>query len=111
MKSLGLRRSLNNNNDADKNGGKSNPSQPSPPLPGSHSNPISRPSGKVAPPQKVIKALTTHRSTNPQELSYQEGDFWYVTGERDGWYEALSKCDRRFFLYDGGSKGRVSDWM
>lgn len=96
MKSLGLRRSLNNNNDGDKNGSKSNPSQPSPPLPaGQHTNnPLSRPSGKVAPPQKVIKALTTHRSTNPQELSYQEGDFWYVTGERDGWYEALSEFPR-----------------
>jgi bud emergence protein 1 len=84
MKSL--RRSLNNENKSSN----SNPSQPSPPLPASHTGSISRPSGKVAPPQKVIKALKTHRSTNPQELSYQEGDFWYVTSERDGWYEALS---------------------
>jgi bud emergence protein 1 len=45
----------------------------------------------VAPPQKVIKALKSHRSTNPQELSYTKGDFWYVTGEREGWYEALSE--------------------
>lgn len=53
-------------------------------------NPLSRPSEKVAPPQKVIKALNSHRSTNPQELSYSKGDFWYVTGEREGWYEALN---------------------
>ena len=87
MKSL--RRSLNNDNKSS-NSHNNNP-QPSPPLPGPHNGSISKPSsGKVAPPQKVIKALKTHRSTNPQELSYQEGDFWYVTGERDGWYEALS---------------------
>jgi hypothetical protein len=87
MKSL--RRSLNN--------GSSSP-QPSPPLPGQvhgHGNPLGRPSEKVAPPQKVIKALASHRSTNPQELSYTKGDFWYVTGERDGWFEALSAFDRR----------------
>lgn len=97
MKSL--RRSLNNNNDNNRSG----PSQPSPPLPGSHSNPLSRPSGKVAPPQKVIKALATHRSTNPQELSYQEGDFWYVTSERDGWYEALSELSL-ILVTDVGSR-------
>ncbi|WVR03491.1 hypothetical protein IAU60_000482 [Kwoniella sp. DSM 27419] len=85
MKSL--RRSLNNNN----NNGSSSSPQPSPPLPGgSASHPLGRPSEKVAPPQKVIKALESHRSTNPQELSYTKGDFWYVTGERDAWYEALN---------------------
>ena len=84
MKSL--RRSLNNNNSA------TSP-QTSPPITSSSaSNPLARPSNKVAPPQKVIKALRSHRSTNPQELSYNEGDFWYVTGEREGWYEALSEC-------------------
>jgi bud emergence protein 1 len=87
MKSL--RRSLNNDSKST-NTNNSN-SQPSPPLPGPHNGSISKPSsGKVAPPQKVIKALKTHRSTNPQELSYQEGDFWYVTSETDGWYQALS---------------------
>ncbi len=79
MKSL--RRSHNNNNNA------TDP-QLSPPLP-THPN-LARPSEKVAPPQKVIKALQSHRSTNPQELSYTKGDFWYVTNEREGWYEALS---------------------
>ena len=81
MKSL--RRSLNNNNPGS--------SFPAPPIP-PHANPLARPSERVAPPQKVIKALQSHRSTNPQELSYTQGDFWYVTGEREGWYEALSRC-------------------
>ncbi|EIW67984.1 hypothetical protein M231_05555 [Tremella mesenterica] len=79
MKSL--RRSLNNNGH----------SQPSPPLSsGITPGPLGRPSERVAPPQKVIKALVSMRSTNPQELSYTKGDFWYVTGEREGWYEALN---------------------
>ncbi|KAK8845469.1 hypothetical protein IAR55_006182 [Kwoniella newhampshirensis] len=89
MKSL--RRSLNNNSSSS-----SSSPQPSPPLPnvmgggGANPHPLGRPSEKVAPPQKVIKALTSHRSTNPQELSYTKGDFWYVTSERDVWYEALN---------------------
>lgn len=53
---------------------------------------LGKPSDKVAPPQKVIKALVSKRSGNPQELSYVKGDFWYVTGEREGWFEALSEC-------------------
>ena len=81
MKSL--RRSLNNNNATN---GSTSPSLTN------YSNPLTRPSEKVAPPQKVIKALQSHRSTNPQELSYYKGDFWYVTSEREGWYEALSEC-------------------
>lgn len=91
MKSL--RRSLNNNNNNNNNhpsGSGSTSPQPSPPIHPA-ANPLARPSEKVAPPQKVIKALRSHRSTNPQELSYNQGDFWYVTSERDGWYEALSK--------------------
>ncbi|WVQ62524.1 uncharacterized protein L199_000666 [Kwoniella botswanensis] len=88
MKSL--RRSLNNNNN---NGSSSSSPAPSPPLPNQHHPqqfPLGRPSQKVAPPQKVIKALQSHRSTNPQELSYNKGDFWYVTGERNEWFEALN---------------------
>ncbi|WRT63698.1 uncharacterized protein IL334_000621 [Kwoniella shivajii] len=88
MKSL--RRSLNDKNQNGNNHSHNNSSSsssspmPSPPLP------LGRPSQKVAPPQKVIKALESHRSTSPQELSYNKGDFWYVTGERNEWYEALN---------------------
>lgn len=106
MKSL--RRSLNNNGHSHPHGGQGAPNVPPPPhIPhgamsppgsagggapvGSFANPLSRPTEKVAPPQKVIKALKSHRSTNPQELSYNKGHFWYVTGEREGWYEALSE--------------------
>ncbi|WVQ76286.1 hypothetical protein IAR50_005951 [Cryptococcus sp. DSM 104548] len=93
MKSL--RRSLNHE--------KSNGSpQPSPPLPTSQAatpHVLGRPSEKVAPPQKVIKALASHQSTNPSELSYNKGDFWYVTGERGSWYEALNPLT--------GSRGAV----
>ncbi|WVW81963.1 hypothetical protein I302_103966 [Kwoniella bestiolae CBS 10118] len=88
MKSL--RRSLNNNNNSSSS---SSSPAPSPPLPNQRNPqqfPLGRPSQKVAPPQKVIKALQSHRSTNPQELSYNKGDFWYVTGERNEWFEALN---------------------
>lgn len=59
---------------------------------------LSRPSVKVAPPQKVIKATHSYQSTVPQILSYQKGDFYYVTDEYpgdnvhpEGWYAALSE--------------------
>ncbi|KIR30097.1 bud emergence protein 1 [Cryptococcus deuterogattii LA55] len=60
--------------------------QPSPPLPISYSgnsHALGRPSEKVAPPQKVIKALSSHQSTNPQELSYNKGDFWGLVPKVD----------------------------
>jgi hypothetical protein len=59
---------------------------------------LSRPSAKVAPPQKVIKATHSYQSTVPQILSYQKGDFYYVRDEYpgdnvhpEGWYGALSE--------------------
>lgn len=83
------------------NGGLAHPGLPNaPPTPSgvtAFTNPLSRPTERVAPPQKVIKALASHRSTNPQQLSYTKGDFWYVIGERDEWYEALSKSSRPCF--------------
>lgn len=101
MKSL--RRSLNNGN------GNGTSPHPSPDLPynGSSNPTLSRPSEKVAPPQKVIKALSSYRSKTPQELSYTKGDFWYVTGEREGWYEALSKSSTS----GGDADGRSVDWF
>jgi bud emergence protein 1 len=103
MKSL--RRSLN----SDKTGKDSShsvtaplPGPPSAPIMGGYSAPaLSRPSVKVAPPQKVIKATHSYQSTVPQILSYQKGDFYYVTDEYpgdsthpEGWYGALSECGR-----------------
>lgn len=45
----------------------------------------------VVPPQKVIRALVTHKTAVPQELSFEKGDFFYVTRDLDTqatWYEA-----------------------
>jgi bud emergence protein 1 len=77
MKSL--RKSLNGAKDPAK-------LQISTPLP-----PVSKPPSAILPPQKVIRALNTHRSLVPQELSFAKGDFFYVISDaRDQgqWYEA-----------------------
>ena len=53
--------------------------------------PVSRPSNGVAPPQKVIRATSSYRSPTPQQLSFQRGDFFYVSrevNEGGSWYEA-----------------------
>ncbi|KZV73564.1 hypothetical protein PENSPDRAFT_552279, partial [Peniophora sp. CONT] len=53
---------------------------------------ISKPSAALVPPQKVIRASGAYRSTAPQELSFQKGDFFYVVREINNgageWYEA-----------------------
>ncbi|KAI0253055.1 hypothetical protein BJV78DRAFT_1303520 [Lactifluus subvellereus] len=73
-----LRKSLNNKD----------PHQPyiSTPLP-----PVSRPLAAATPPQKVIRATSGYRSPTPQQLSFQQGDFFYVVrevNEGGSWYEA-----------------------
>ncbi|KAI0299740.1 hypothetical protein B0F90DRAFT_1726930 [Multifurca ochricompacta] len=53
--------------------------------------PVSRPSTAINPPQKVIRATSNYRSPTPQQLSFQQGDFFYVireVNERGSWYEA-----------------------
>lgn len=79
MKSL--RKSLNGNKDG------SRPSISIPlPLPA-----LSKPPSAILPPQKVIRALNSHRSQAPQELSFQKGDFFYVVNsgeDRNQWFEA-----------------------
>jgi bud emergence protein 1 len=104
MKSL--RRSLNSDKSNKDQGHSVTGPLPTPlsaPIMGGYGDPtLSRPSAKVAPPQKVIKATHSYQSTVPQILSYQKGDFYYVTDEYpgdsvqpDGWYGALSEwnCD------------------
>lgn len=79
MKSL--RKSLNGNKEAPR-------LQISTPLP---LPAVSKPPSAILPPQKVIRALSSHRSQAPQELSFQKGDFFYVVsaGEEQGqWFEA-----------------------
>lgn len=105
MKSL--RRSLN----SDKSHKDSTVTAPLPPhsahplINASSSSGSSRPSAKVAPPQKVIKATHSFQSTVPQILSYQAGDFYYVTDEYpgdaahpEGWYAALSELPAEGYL-------------
>ncbi|THH18027.1 hypothetical protein EW146_g2898 [Bondarzewia mesenterica] len=74
-----LRKSLNASKDTHHH-------QISTPLPS-----VSKPSTAVIPPQKVIRALTSYRSSAPQELSFQKGDFFYVIRDVDHqgtWFEA-----------------------
>jgi bud emergence protein 1 len=64
------------------------PHQPyiSTPLP-----PVSRPSLGSSPPQKVIRATSSYRSPTPQQLSFQQGDFFHVireVNEGGSWFEA-----------------------
>lgn len=39
---------------------------------------LSKPVSAVVPPKKVIRALSGHRASAPQELSFSKGDFFYV---------------------------------
>ncbi len=76
-----LRKSLNSKDYKDSH-------QPiiSTPLP-----PLSRPLPAIAPPQQVIRATSGYRSPAPQQLSFQQGDFFYVireVTEGGSWYEA-----------------------
>ncbi|KAG2148105.1 hypothetical protein DEU56DRAFT_869766 [Suillus clintonianus] len=79
MKSL--RKSLNGNRDTHR-------LEISTPLPLPS---ISKPQNSSLPPQKVIRAIASYRPEGPQQLPFQKGDFFYVTGniETQGdWYEA-----------------------
>ncbi|KIJ70458.1 hypothetical protein HYDPIDRAFT_172271 [Hydnomerulius pinastri MD-312] len=52
---------------------------------------ISKPLSASLPPQKVIRAIAPYRPQAPQQLPFQKGDFFYVTGDPDNdspWYEA-----------------------
>ncbi|CCK68052.1 phosphatidylinositol-3-phosphate-binding protein BEM1 KNAG_0A03720 [Huiozyma naganishii CBS 8797] len=39
-------------------------------------------------PEKVIKALQKYRATSAKEMSFDEGEFFYVAYENDKWFEA-----------------------
>ncbi|KAG1780331.1 hypothetical protein EV702DRAFT_773880 [Suillus placidus] len=52
---------------------------------------VSKPQNASLPPQKVIRAIAQYRPQGPQQLPFQKGDFFYVTGnvETQGdWYDA-----------------------
>lgn len=74
-----LRKSLNSHKE---------PPQPitTSPLPS-----LSKPSSAIVPPKKVIRALSSYKSTAPQELSFEKGDFFHVINDVNSqglWYEA-----------------------
>lgn len=54
--------------------------------------PSSRPLAAASlPPQKVIRAIASCTPSTPQQLPFQKGDFFYVTGDPDNdgpWYQA-----------------------
>lgn len=51
---------------------------------------LSKPVSAIQPPKKVIRALTSHRATALQELSFEKGDFFHVLNDvgQGQWYEA-----------------------
>lgn len=49
---------------------------------------LSKPSNVVQPPKKVIRAVGSYKSTTPQELSFEKGDFFHVVTDNGLWYEA-----------------------
>ncbi|KAF9973018.1 bud emergence protein 1 [Actinomortierella ambigua] len=53
---------------------------------------LGRTAAGLAPPRKVIKALYDYSSSQPEELSFQKGDFYHVIGNEDDedWYEACN---------------------
>lgn len=52
--------------------------------------PLSKPALAIQPPIKVIRALQSHKSQSPHQLSFEKGDFFHVLKDpEDGlWYEA-----------------------
>ncbi|OBZ71791.1 Protein scd2/ral3 [Grifola frondosa] len=44
---------------------------------------LSKPVGAMMPPQKVIKAIKSHKATAPQELSFEKGEFFHVVHDVD----------------------------
>lgn len=66
---------------------------------GSNAITMSRPAGQQGktPPKAVIRAIASYRARSLQELTFEAGDFFHVTGERGGsasdgpeWFEAAN---------------------
>lgn len=66
---------------------------------GRNSNSINRFSKDILSPEKVIKALYNYHSQTPNEVSFVEGEFFYVINETEEWYEASNPSN--------GKKGMV----
>ncbi|KAM0753152.1 hypothetical protein T439DRAFT_191560 [Meredithblackwellia eburnea MCA 4105] len=51
-----------------------------------------RPSAAPAPPKRVIRAIESYRAQDPQELSFDSGDFFHVVSDDGGpdWFDAAN---------------------
>ncbi|GAA5948199.1 hypothetical protein JCM3765_001309 [Sporobolomyces pararoseus] len=52
----------------------------------------SRPAAAPAPPKRVIRATASYKATTPQELNFEEGDFFHVVSDEGGedWFDAAN---------------------
>ncbi|GAA5943828.1 phosphatidylinositol-3-phosphate-binding protein BEM1 [Sporobolomyces koalae] len=52
----------------------------------------SRPLAAPAPPKRVIRATASYKASNPQELTFEEGDFFHVVSDEGGedWFDAAN---------------------
>lgn len=68
--------------------------------------PLSKPTlTAIQPPLKVIRAILSHRSNSPNQLSFEKGDFFHVINDspQPGWYEAHNPST--------GARGLVQIYM
>ncbi|GAA5900808.1 phosphatidylinositol-3-phosphate-binding protein BEM1 [Sporobolomyces salmoneus] len=51
-----------------------------------------RPLAAPAPPKRVIRATASYKATTPQELTFEEGDFFHVVSDEGGedWFDAAN---------------------
>ncbi|KAI9332912.1 hypothetical protein DFJ73DRAFT_54673 [Zopfochytrium polystomum] len=47
------------------------------------------------PPSKVIKAISDYRAKTPSELSFRNGDFFYVVSESEFYFEVTNPAEKR----------------
>lgn len=54
--------------------------------------PTSRPAAAPAPPKRVIRATASYKAATPQELNFEEGDFFHVVSDEGGedWFDAAN---------------------
>jgi len=66
-------------------------------------NPINQRSMEIksgtAPPKKIIKAIHSYSSTNPKELNFKEGDFFFVVQEMESFYLVCNPLEKTQGIY------------
>ncbi|BGP16490.1 hypothetical protein JCM10213_001173 [Rhodosporidiobolus nylandii] len=85
----GIRRSLNKDRIGAPTPTYSSSNKPSTAIPLAQA---ARPQAAPAPPKRVIRATAAYRARSPQELSFEEGDFFHVVSEEGGedWFDAAN---------------------